>query len=84
MQAHRPLLVFAPRMTDYRVYENWTVKRARIHRSECPHCNYGRDTHSTANEHNGKWHGPFATAAIATQAAQLTGQLVSRCAICKP
>ena len=66
------------------VYENWTVKKAMVHRGECSHCNDGRGTHPGSSDRNGKWHGPFSTLAAATQAAARTGQPVSRCGHCKP
>jgi hypothetical protein len=54
---------------DYWVYENWTVKKAKIHRSDCSHCNEGPGTHPGSNDRNEQWHGPFSTVAAATQAA---------------
>jgi hypothetical protein len=41
------------------VYENWTNKRARLHRAHCSHCNAGRGSHVGSGEKNGRWHGPF-------------------------
>ena len=29
---------------EYWVYENWTVKKARIHEGPCPYCNHGQGT----------------------------------------
>lgn len=42
------------------VYENWTNKRARLHRAECSFCNGGSGSQSATGDKNGEWHGPFA------------------------
>jgi hypothetical protein len=42
------------------VYENWTNKRARLHRAECSYCRGGQGTQGSASDKNGEWHGPFA------------------------
>jgi F-type H+-transporting ATPase subunit beta len=44
---------------SYYVYENWTQKRTRIHRSDCSYCNEGRGTHGGNATRNGRWHGPI-------------------------
>lgn len=43
-------------MARFWVYENWTHKRARVHRAECGMCNDGRGTQAGASERNGRWH----------------------------
>lgn len=42
------------------VYENWTNKRARLHRAACSFCNAGRGSQTASGDKNGEWHGPFA------------------------
>jgi hypothetical protein len=41
------------------VYENWTNKRARLHRGTCSYCNAGRGTQGMTGDKNGRWHGPI-------------------------
>lgn len=41
------------------VYENWTNKRARLHRASCSFCNGGRGSQGSSSDKNGEWHGPF-------------------------
>jgi hypothetical protein len=69
---------------DYWIYENWPDPKARIHRSDCAHCNAGQGTHPGASDRNGKWEEPYSTLAAAKQAASRTGLPVSLCAHCKP
>lgn len=71
-------------MAAYCVYENWTVKKARIHFGSCPYCNNCKGTHQDAGSKNGQWHGPFDTFQEAHKAAKETGQPVSRCKVCRP
>ncbi|MGN6154835.1 MAG: hypothetical protein ACTHN4_03770 [Sphingomicrobium sp.] len=42
------------------VYENWTNKRARLHRANCSFCNSGSGSQESTSDKNGEWHGPFA------------------------
>jgi hypothetical protein len=44
---------------DYRVYENWTIDKAIVHKAACRFCNDGRGIHRADEGHNGLWHGPF-------------------------
>lgn len=46
--------------SGFYVYENWTNKRARLHRAECSFCNGGRGSQADTGDKNGEWHGPFA------------------------
>lgn len=43
------------------VYENWTHRRIRVHRAECPYCNDGRGRGLGTNGKNDLWYGGFAT-----------------------
>lgn len=71
---------------EYWVYENWTVKKARIHEGPCPYCNNGQGTDKPKprGAANGEWHGPYASVDRAAVVADRTGQPVSRCRRCKP
>ena len=40
--------------TGYWVYVNHTIKKARVHRPECPHCDHGRG-HGAAGGKTGEW-----------------------------
>ena len=46
-------------MSGFYVYENWTNKRARVHRASCSYCNGGRGSQASTGDKNGEWHGPF-------------------------
>lgn len=72
-----------PDHTTYFVYENWTAEeKAVIHFGDCSHCNYGKGIHGDSGNRNGRWHGPFATFAIAEKAAKDTGRPIRICRIC--
>lgn len=69
--------------TEYYVYENWTVKRVRVHRGECGYCNFGRGMQAADSGRNGRWHGPYADRATALASANSLGQRDTRaCASC--
>ena len=58
----------------YWVYENWTHKKAIIHKAECSYCQSGRGIHAASSKQNGEWHGPFENRDSAFQKAQCTGR----------
>lgn len=65
------------------VYENWTHKRARLHRSDCSHCNDGRGTQASSGTANGRWLGPFETRQAAEQKlSRLPYADKGACAVC--
>ena len=69
----------------YYVYENWTHKRARVHRAGCSYCNNGRGTQPSDSGQNGKWHGPFKDRDDAFAKLKSTGQVDAKgCASCAP
>jgi len=68
----------------YHVYENWTIKKAKIHRSDCSYCKHGAGIHPKSSKINGRWHGPFASHTEAQNVAVSTGQPVSLCQVCGP
>ena len=71
---------------DYWVYENWTVKKAKIHKGSCPYCKHGQGTDkpTPSSGRNDEWHGPYSTLEAAEVVAERTGQPVSRCQHCNP
>lgn len=69
----------------YYVYENWTHKRARVHRGDCSYCNQGRGTQPADSGKNGQWHGAFATFDVAQAvAASLKRDDTASCQSCCP
>jgi F-type H+-transporting ATPase subunit beta len=50
---------------NFYVYENWTHKKAVVHRSTCGYCNDGRGIQAADSGRNGKWHGPIGDKATA-------------------
>jgi len=47
-------------MAKYWIYENWTLKKAILHRSLCGSCNDGNGIHPNKSDLNSEWH-PFET-----------------------
>jgi len=68
----------------YHVYENWMVRKARVHFSDCRWCNHGKGVHPDPSRDRDRWLGPFATLDEALQAAQATREPVSKCKHCRP
>ncbi len=67
------------------VYENWTINKARVHRSTCAFCNAGEGLHRDDSGKNGKWHGPFDTSQDAFALANKLNRLdVRGCGSCAP
>jgi F-type H+/Na+-transporting ATPase subunit beta len=70
-------------MPEYWVYENWTHKRARMHKAACSFCNHGRGMQVDDSGRNGRWLGPFQDRELASKALQGTGQFDrASCAVC--
>lgn len=70
---------------EYFVYENWTLKRGRVHRAQCAQCNHGKGKHETDSGRNGKWHGPYRDRALAFKKAEsLRHPDMKACGFCKP
>jgi hypothetical protein len=70
-------------MSDFWVYENWLLKRMRIHRGICRYCNNGTGWKPSDSGEYGKWHGPYSShyaAADRTKAYEYWD--VQDCAIC--
>ncbi|MDD3183485.1 MAG: hypothetical protein PHD48_11885 [Alphaproteobacteria bacterium] len=65
------------------VYENWTHKKAIVHKSDCSYCNGGRGVHSERSDKNGKWHGPFPDREAAFKYARTTNREdIRACNVC--
>jgi len=72
-------------MAEYWVYENRTVRRARLHRAACGFCNNGAGFRAPDSGTNGCWHGPFRDKDTALAALERTGQADrGPCAACAP
>jgi F-type H+-transporting ATPase subunit beta len=70
---------------SFYVYENWTHKRARLHRSDCPYCNHGRGTQPSQSARNGRWHAPQLDRTRAFDLLRATRQPdLAPCAHCNP
>ncbi len=68
---------------DYYVYENWTNKRARLHRADCSYCNTGQGSHPGSGDKNGRWYGPFpALEQARARLGQLSCQDKAECGTC--
>lgn len=70
---------------EYFIYENWTHKKAIVHRADCVCCNYGKGRYDALkySERNGRWLGPFQTREEAKEAADRTKRkLVAMCRRC--
>jgi hypothetical protein len=65
------------------IYENWTHKRARLHRGDCAFCKDGNGSQSSSAVTNGRWLGPFASRKIAAdRLAQLKYENKGTCGTC--
>lgn len=69
---------------SYWVYENWTHKRARVHRAKCSHCNDGRGVQPSDSGRNGKWYGPYDRDRAFDQAKALQQEDTAACSFCVP
>lgn len=68
---------------EYYVYENWTHKKAIIHKGNCSFCNSGQGIHLNSSEKNGHWLGPFKNKQEAESVAYgIKKKLVSNCLKC--
>ena len=62
-------------MSRYWAYKNWTNKRARFHRADCPYCNDGRGNQGVIGKRwNDQWHGPFGTREEAERCVKSIGR----------
>jgi hypothetical protein len=71
----------------YRVYDNWTWKKAVIHHDKCGSCNYGHGVHTGKGRRNSMWIPDKDRPAIPTLdkarlVAEATGHEVTMCGHC--
>jgi hypothetical protein len=67
------------------VCENWTHKKARVHRGDCGCCNDGRGLHVADSGRNGRWLAPLFDLETAMAAARALKQPDVRAgAVCLP
>ena len=72
-------------MMQYWVYDNWTHKKAIVHRGSCSYCSDGRGMHAGSTKRNGEWRGPYREAVDASRKARSTGRdEVRGCKTCGP
>ena len=72
---------------NYYIYENWRAngKKAKIHKENCSHCNYGNGQNKEKSEINGRWHGPYRDFDEATSFAISMGDRdITYCGVCRP
>jgi len=46
-------------MPIYWLYENWELRRIRVHLNSCTYCNDGKGWKRSAAGKTGRWHGPY-------------------------
>lgn len=69
----------------FHVYDNWTINKARVHRSTCSYCRDGQGIHGNPNGRNSRWHGPFLTLVEAEKVAKSLKRVISdHCRFCSP
>ena len=64
---------------EFFIYENWAAGPHKIvlHRGSCGQCSYGKGRPSGHDTNHARWHGPYATLAMARDAAHaMTGVLI--------
>jgi 4-hydroxy-tetrahydrodipicolinate synthase len=69
----------APDVAEFFIYENWAAGPHKIvvHRGTCGQCSHGKGRPSGHDPAHARWHGPYATLAVARESAHaLTGVLI--------
>jgi hypothetical protein len=64
---------------EFYIYENWAAGPHKIvlHRGSCGQCSHGKGRPSGHDVNHARWHGPYATLAVAREAAHgMTGVLI--------
>jgi len=64
---------------EYFIYENWAAGPHKIvlHRGSCGQCSHGKGRPSGHDVNHARWHGPYATLAVARESAHaMTGVLI--------
>jgi 4-hydroxy-tetrahydrodipicolinate synthase len=64
---------------EFYIYENWAAGPHKIvlHRGSCGQCSHGKGRPSGHDVNHSRWHGPYATLAVAREAAHgMTGVLI--------
>jgi F-type H+-transporting ATPase subunit beta len=69
-------------MGKFWVYENWTVKKALLHREDCGACKRGLGMWGGGKTPNGQWHGPYASLELAMNAPVRPQRHVRNCGLC--
>ena len=69
----------APEAAEFFIYENWASGPHKIvvHRASCGQCSHGKGRPSGHDVNHARWHGPYATLAVARESAHaMTGILI--------
>jgi 4-hydroxy-tetrahydrodipicolinate synthase len=69
----------AAEAVEFYIYENWAAGPHKIvlHRGSCGQCSHGKGRPSGHDVNHARWHGPYATLAVAREAAHgMTGVLI--------
>jgi 4-hydroxy-tetrahydrodipicolinate synthase len=64
---------------EFFIYENWTAGPHKIvlHRGSCGQCSHGKGRPAGHDANHARWHGPYATLAVARESAHaMTGVLI--------
>jgi 4-hydroxy-tetrahydrodipicolinate synthase len=64
---------------EFFIYENWAAGPHKIvlHRGSCGQCSHGKGRPAGHDASHSRWHGPYATVAVARESAQaMTGVLI--------
>lgn len=69
-------------MSEFWVYENWTVHVATLHRGDCRSCNHGTGQFCGGETRNGKWHGRYDSEEAARSAPLKPRSMLRDCASC--
>jgi 4-hydroxy-tetrahydrodipicolinate synthase len=69
----------SPEALEFFIYENWAAGPHKIvvHRASCGQCSHGKGRPSGHDVNHARWHGPYATLAVARESAHaMTGVLI--------
>ena len=69
-------------MSDFWVYENWTVHTATVHHGWCYSCNHGTGRFGQGSTRNGRWHGPYGSDTAARSAPLRANSMLRDCVLC--
>jgi 4-hydroxy-tetrahydrodipicolinate synthase len=70
----------APEAPEFFIYENWAAGPHKIvlHRGSCGQCSHGKGRPSGHDASHARWHGPYATLAVARESAHAMTNILIR------